>query len=215
MAQLSFNIDWSKQNQRGMDWKKILSDIGLGTLLGIGGYGLFQGGKYIGESWKESLKNLQPPDFSQIGSEDYSLYRNIVRGIAQGQLPEGYRQLTERLKRDMMAEASSTAKRMVSRLAAQGVMTGGLAGAISRDVQDVASNRLARVLSEMQNQLYLKALDALAQLPESERKWALEYWKAKMEARKQASEEVGTAVGGVTNLLGNVVSFIPKLIGLF
>lgn len=125
-------------------------------------------------------------------------YFNLLNDILQGNLPAGYEALAESIQKQAQAAGQNLLNRAMSKMAAQGILRGGLSKQVARDVSAMTASDTANALARLRGSLFTSALSLLPSAISSERSYELAKRKLSMledAAAQQALMSFWNALG--------------------
>jgi len=159
-----------------------------------------------------STNTIQPPDIASIRSQEWNNYLNLLNQISQGQLPAGYQALAESIQRQAQAAGQNLLNRAMSKMAAQGILQGGLSKQVARDVAAMTASDIANALAKLQGSLFSSALSLLPSTIGAERQLTLQQYNLEQAARQQAEAGLGQWWQSVGNLLSALSTVLPLIL---
>ena len=139
-------------------------------------------------------------------------YFNLLNQVLQGEIPAGYETLAESIRKQTQAAGQNLLNRAMSKMAAQGILRGGLSKQVARDVSAMTASDTANALAQLRGSLFRSALSLLPSTISSERSYELA--KRRLELGEEAAEQQSLA--NFWNALGQwgsaAITALPWLI---
>jgi len=150
---------------------------------------------------------------TQVNMRDmWNNYLKLVNDILQGEMPAGYEALAESIRKQTQAAGQNLLNRAISKMAAQGILRGGLSKQVARDVSAMTASDTANALAQLRGSLFRSALSLLPSAISAERSYELA--KRRLELGEEAGEQQSLA--NFWNALGqwgsSVITALPWLI---